>query len=102
MLGSVPSGPPVLAFPRLSLAEWVRLILPALALTVVTMGEGLLLARSFADKYGYQTSPDRDLAAFGFANLTSGTVVVVHHGIVDVAGGRDGSGLAPAASCRCW
>ncbi len=72
VLGSVPSGPPVLAFPRLSLAEWVRLILPALALTVVTMGEGLLLARSFADKYGYQTSPDRDLAAFGFANLTSG------------------------------
>lgn len=72
VLGDVPSGPPVLAFPRLAASEWVRLILPALALTVVTMGEGLLLARSFADKYSYQTFPDRDLAAFGVANLAAG------------------------------
>jgi MFS superfamily sulfate permease-like transporter len=38
----------------------------------VTVGEGLLLARSYADKYGYTTSPNRDLLAFGAANVASG------------------------------
>ena len=71
-LGSVPSGPPVLAFPRLDWHQWVAVILPALAITTVTVGEGLLLARSYADKYGYRTSPDRDLLAFGAANIASG------------------------------
>jgi SulP family sulfate permease len=42
------------------------------AITMVTVGEGLLLARSYADKYGYATSPNRDLLAFGGANLASG------------------------------
>lgn len=72
VLGAVSSGPPVFAFPRLELSQWAQLVLPALALTVVTMGEGLLLSRSFADRYSYRISPDRDLAAFGFANLASG------------------------------
>lgn len=72
VLGSVPSGPPVLAVPHLSCSQWVSVILPALAITTVTVGEGLLLARSYADKYGYRTSPDRDLAAFGAANIASG------------------------------
>ena len=52
--------------------QWVAVILPALAITTVTVGEGLLLARSYADKYGYTTSPNRDLAAFGAANIASG------------------------------
>lgn len=72
VLGSVPAGPPVLAFPRLDWHRWVQVLLPALAITVVTVGEGLLLARSYADKYGYTTSPDRDLLAFGAANIASG------------------------------
>ena len=72
VLGSVPAGPPVLAFPRLNWHQWVAVILPAIAITTVTVGEGLLLARSYADKYGYTTSPNRDLAAFGAANVASG------------------------------
>jgi MFS superfamily sulfate permease-like transporter len=72
VLGAVPSGPPVLAFPRLDWHRWVEVILPAAAITTVTVGEGLLLARSYADKYGYTTSPNRDLAALGAANIASG------------------------------
>ncbi|WP_313673700.1 SulP family inorganic anion transporter [Mycolicibacterium sp.] len=72
VLGSVPAGPPVLAFPRLDWHLWVQVLLPALAITTVTVGEGLLLARSYADKYGYTTSPNRDLLAFGAANVASG------------------------------
>ena len=72
VLGSVPAGPPMLSFPRLDWHRWVEVLLPALAITTVTVGEGLLLARSYADKYDYPTSPNRDLAAFGAANLASG------------------------------
>lgn len=72
VLGAVPAGPPVLAIPQLALSDWVAVILPAIALTFVTVGEGLLVARSYADKYGYTTSPNRDLAAFGAANIASG------------------------------
>jgi hypothetical protein len=72
VLGSVPSGPPVLAFPQLDWHLWIAVILPAIAITTVTVGEGLLLARSFADKFDYPTSPNRDLLAFGAANIASG------------------------------
>jgi MFS superfamily sulfate permease-like transporter len=72
VLGSVPAGPPVLAFPTLDWHQWVAVILPAIAITTVTVGEGLLLARSYADKYAYTTSPNRDLLAFGAANIASG------------------------------
>lgn len=72
VLGSVPSGPPVLAVPQLSWSQWVSVILPAIAITTVTVGEGLLLARSYVDKYGYRTSPNQDLLAFGAANIASG------------------------------
>ena len=70
--GQVPSGPPVLAVPHLTWSQWVAVILPAIAITTVTVGEGLLLARSYADKYGYRTSPNQDLLAFGAANIASG------------------------------
>ncbi len=65
VLGSVPAGPPVFAVPQLSWSQWVAVVLPAMAITTVTVGEGLLLARSYADKYGYRTEPNRDLLAFG-------------------------------------
>ena len=39
----------MLSFPRLDWHRWVE-VLPALAITTVTVGEGLLLARSYADK----------------------------------------------------
>jgi sulfate permease, SulP family len=72
VLGQVPSGPPVLAVPHLTWSQWVAVILPAIAITTVTVGEGLLLARAYADKYGYRTSPNQDLLAFGAANIASG------------------------------
>jgi SulP family sulfate permease len=72
VLGQVPSGPPVFAVPHLTWSQWIAVILPAIAITTVTVGEGLLLARAYADKYGYHTSPNQDLLAFGAANIASG------------------------------
>ncbi|HLS46690.1 MAG TPA: SulP family inorganic anion transporter [Ornithinicoccus sp.] len=72
VLGEVPAGPPQFAFPNLSWSLWLTLIPSALALTMVTVAEGLLVIRSYAEKHGYETGPNRDLAAFGGANIASG------------------------------
>ena len=72
VLGAVDAGPPALAWPRLDWNMWLALIPSAIALTMVTMAEGLLVARSYSEKRGYGTSPNRDLLAFGAANAAAG------------------------------
>jgi len=44
----------------------------ALSLTMVAMSEGLLVSRAFGERRGYRVNPDRDLLAFGAANIASG------------------------------
>ena len=72
VLGPVDSGPPTITWPVLDWGRWLALIPSAIALTMVTMAEGLLVARSYGEKHGYGTSPNRDLLAFGAANLAAG------------------------------
>ncbi|REJ04657.1 SulP family inorganic anion transporter [Microbacterium bovistercoris] len=72
VLGEVPAGPPAITWPMLDWSTWAMLIPSALALTMVTAAEGLLVSRSYGEKRGYRTSPNRDLFAFGVANVASG------------------------------
>lgn len=72
VLGAVPAGPPVLTWPVLSWQQWLTLVPSALALTAVATTEGLLVSRSYGDKHRYPTRPNRDLFAFGAANLAAG------------------------------
>lgn len=72
VLGPVEAGPPSLTWPVLSWGTWLALVPSAIALTMVTMAEGLLVARSYGEKRGYGTSPNRDLLAFGAANAAAG------------------------------
>ena len=70
--GPVEAGPPTFSWPVLELGTWLALIPSALALTLVTTAEGLLVARSYAEKSGIREDADRDLFAFGAANIASG------------------------------
>lgn len=72
VLGEVPSGPPALTWPALAWSEWLALVPSAIALTMVTVAEGLLVARSYSEKRRYPTRPNRDLLAFGLGNLAAG------------------------------
>lgn len=72
VLGPVEAGPPTLTWPVLDWSTWLALVPSAIALTLVTTAEGLLVARSYAEKNGYTTKPNRDLLAFGVANIASG------------------------------
>ncbi|EGD53647.1 SulP family inorganic anion transporter [Gordonia neofelifaecis] len=72
VLGEIPSGPPVFTWPQLGWLDWIALVPSALALAMVATVEGLLIARSYAERHGYPVSPDRDLAAFGLSNVAAG------------------------------
>lgn len=72
VLGEVPAGPPALTWPMLDWVTWAALIPSAIALTLVTTAEGLLVSRSYSEKHGYPFRANRDLMAFGFANIAAG------------------------------
>lgn len=72
VLGPVDAGPPTFTWPVLPWPTWLQLIPSAIALTMVTMAEGLLVARSYGEKRGYPTDANRDLLAFGVGNVAAG------------------------------
>ncbi|HWV48922.1 MAG TPA: solute carrier family 23 protein, partial [Microbacterium sp.] len=72
VLGEVPAGAPALTWPMLDWTTWAALIPSAIALTMVTTAEGLLVSRSYSEKHRYPFHANRDLMAFGFANIAAG------------------------------
>jgi high affinity sulfate transporter 1 len=72
VLGEVPAGPPTLTWPVIDWMLWLALIPSAIALTMVTTAEGLLVSRGYGEKHNYATRPNRDLFAFGLVNIAAG------------------------------
>ncbi|MGX5772585.1 SulP family inorganic anion transporter [Microbacterium trichothecenolyticum] len=72
VLGEVPAGPPTLTWPIIDWQMWGALIPSAIALTLVTTAEGLLVSRSYGEKHGYPFRANRDLLAFGLGNIAAG------------------------------
>jgi SulP family sulfate permease len=72
VLGAVPAGPPALTWPVIDWTMWLALVPSAIALTLVTTAEGLLVSRSYSEKRHYPFHANRDLMAFGVANIAAG------------------------------
>ncbi len=72
VLGDVPAGPPRFTWPVLDLTTWLALVPSAIALTMVATAEGLLVSRAYGQRRNYPTEPNRDLLAFGLANIGAG------------------------------
>jgi high affinity sulfate transporter 1 len=72
VLGTVEAGPPSLTWPVIPLSDWLQVIPSSFALVLVTMAEGLLVARNYAEKHGYAVNANRDLLAFGASNVAAG------------------------------
>jgi sulfate permease, SulP family len=60
--------------PGLQLAEAAPLFTSAIGIALLVFSEGVVLGRSVAGKRGYSIDPDRELVAFGAANLAAGLV----------------------------
>ncbi|MGW9631826.1 SulP family inorganic anion transporter [Agromyces sp. NPDC055520] len=72
VLGEVPAGPPALTWPVIDWSMWLMLVPSAIALTMVTTAEGLLVSRAYGERRNYPTRPNRDLFAFGLGNIAAG------------------------------
>jgi SulP family sulfate permease len=82
IVGDLPSGLPEISLPNIHAADISALIPVALACFVLAYGETISVARSFAQKYGYEINPEQELTALGAANIATGMA----HGFA-VAGG---------------
>jgi SulP family sulfate permease len=95
VIGNVPSGLPHPVLPLISRAD-VRDLLPgAIGIALLTFPEGILLARAFAAKNGYDVVPEHELRALGAAKVVAGFfqgfpvgVSQTRTTVSDAAGGR--------------
>lgn len=71
VLGEIPSGLPSLSLPSLSLGTWIDLFGVSVAIAVLSIAEGLLVASSAARRHDDPLDPNGELAALGFSNVAS-------------------------------
>ncbi|MGZ5297033.1 MAG: SulP family inorganic anion transporter [Actinomycetota bacterium] len=69
VLGEIPSGLPDLSFPTLDFWTWLDLLGTAVAIAVLTIAEGLLVASAAARRHDDALDANGELAAMGIANL---------------------------------
>jgi SulP family sulfate permease len=72
VIGAVDLHLPDAVRPGLKLADIVPLFTAAIGIALLVFSEGVVLARSVASKHGYPINPDRELVAFGAANVAAG------------------------------
>lgn len=71
VLGEIPSGLPTFSLPGLSLGTWIDLLGVSVAIAVLSIAEGLLVASSAARRHDDPLAPNGEVAAMGFANIAS-------------------------------
>jgi len=95
VLGDIPSGLPTPRLPDIPLDVLPKLLADAAGIALVLFASGVLSARAFATKNRYEVDVDRELAAFGVANIASALVQgfcvtgsTSRTAIADATGGR--------------
>jgi SulP family sulfate permease len=69
IVGEVPSGLPRLALPPFDGSLWLKLLAPALLISVVGYVESISVALTLAAKRRQRVDPDQELIALGAANI---------------------------------
>jgi sulfate permease, SulP family len=72
LVGELPLGLPMPGLPAIHFSDLREMIATALACFLLAYGETISVARSFAQKHGYEIDPERELTAIGVANLAAG------------------------------
>jgi SulP family sulfate permease len=72
VVGDVPQGLPGLRLPLVILSDIRELIPAAVGIALLTFPQGILLARAFAAKNGYEVRANQELAALAAANVAAG------------------------------
>jgi SulP family sulfate permease len=74
LIGAVDLRLPSAVKPGLTLSEATPLFTAALGIALLVFSEGVVLGRTVAGRHGYTIDPDRELVAFGAANVAAGLV----------------------------
>jgi SulP family sulfate permease len=74
VIGAVDLRIPSAVRPGLTFSEAAPLFTAAIGIALLVFSEGIVLGRSVAAKHGYAIDPDRELVAFGAANVAAGLV----------------------------
>lgn len=106
VVGSLPSAMPALSMPDVSKLPLAEVLLGAGAIWLVGVSSGLVTARSFGARAGFEVDADRELTGLGASNLMSGlfsgfpvTVADSRTAINIASGGRSQfTGLVAAAT----
>lgn len=72
VVGSFPRGLPAFVIPTVTWHELQSLATAAIGIALLTYTEGILLARAFAARNGYEISPNQELIALGMADGAAG------------------------------
>jgi high affinity sulfate transporter 1 len=72
VVGHVPRGLPLPAFPFVHLADAPDLFVAALGVALVSFTDLSVLSRTFAGRHGYRVDANRELVALGVANVAAG------------------------------
>ena len=72
IVGDIPTGLPSLSVPFVDLDSFVVLVVGAVGIVFLAVGESIGTARSFATRYRYEIDADQELIAMGIANIGTG------------------------------
>ncbi len=71
IVGKVPGGLPKLAMPPLDFTLWMKILVPALLISIVGYVESISVALTLAAKKRQRVDPDQELIALGASNVGS-------------------------------
>ena len=71
IVGKVPGGLPKIAMPPLDFALWMKILVPALLISIVGYVESISVALTLAAKKRQRVDPDQELIALGASNVGS-------------------------------
>lgn len=71
-IGPLPQGLPAFRFPTISAADLRPLLEGAVAIALISFADTSVLARTFAQRGGYDFHPNQELVALGVANVAAG------------------------------
>ena len=74
LVGDLPQGLPAFGLPAVSLADLGDLVPTAFACLLLAYSEAISVARSFAQKHGYEIDPAQELTALGASNVAAALV----------------------------
>ena len=74
LVGQLPQGLPAIGFAPVSMAEIGELVPTAFACFLLAYSEAISVARSFAQKRGYEIDPAQELTALGASNVAAALV----------------------------